>query len=133
MIRPKNIASTSIILLAFIVFNIGLPVVLSLCPMEMENFSSCCPQPMEAAEGNHSFSNQGGECCASYVAAERNTTPFVGSHRTETPQPETVGFLNPSLLNGGTLEVSSQALVAIAPILQESPPSLFLLHSALLI
>ncbi len=132
MIQPKNITLIATIVLAFIVFNMGLPVVLSLCPMEMENASLCCSEPIEVA-GSHSFSNQVGECCASYIVAERNQIPFVGSNRLVTPQPETVGLLTLSLLTGGTFGVSSQGPLAISPLLQESPPSLFLLHSALLI
>ena len=73
---------TSALVLAvlFCLFNIGLPIVVSACPM-MKNGKaqgSCCVMKETLAKNTVSLSRNS-SCCRTVVAANRNTTEFLQS------------------------------------------------------
>jgi hypothetical protein len=76
--RPSktNILISSFMILVFTVFNAGIPVVVSLCPMmSMEN--SDCEMNHPAAKDVLSFTSEIPDCCTSHIVAERNTIPYL--------------------------------------------------------
>ena len=78
MINLKTYRIVTFILLAvFLLFNVGLPIVLASCPMIQDKHvaSSCCAQKkdgLQTIKPNKDYS-----CCKTVIAAERNTNEFV--------------------------------------------------------
>lgn len=70
------------ILLAFGLFNIGLPVVMYLCPM-MSGENPVCEMSDSPSAGVPSIARQASDCCGKYLVAERNTAPFVKNHQVD--------------------------------------------------
>jgi hypothetical protein len=117
----------AVLILVFALSNIGLPVVMYFCPMMQENPSECqtmCENPTTSL----AIVNQNGPCCDSYIIAERNTTPFV---KTEKSNPSISLAIAPQIEQSATHIASVQFFQhEISP--QASPP-IFLLNSAFLI
>ena len=68
---------TFTLLALFLVFNVGLPIVLASCPMMQEKHttSTCCEQKNDRFQAIKSSKDY--SCCKTVIAAERNTTEFV--------------------------------------------------------
>ena len=70
----------SVLILLFVVFNIGLPIALSSCPMS----SLSCP--FCSQKYHHSGAAVGtvnaNSCCSTKIAADRNTNEFLQSKKT---------------------------------------------------
>lgn len=129
--NPKlKIAFTASLLFTFSLFLVGLPVVISLCPMMMERGVPCCST---AETGVPALTSQTGDCCASYILAERSTTPFVStskfipSNLVEVADVPEVLHPSLSLHTGNSLGGNHSP-----PGVPASNP-LFILHAALLI
>ncbi|HAL57036.1 MAG TPA: hypothetical protein DCP63_11330 [Bacteroidetes bacterium] len=133
MSRSTRKISTSLLLVAvFTLFNIGLPVVMYVCPM-MEMNGPCCQSPTDGGAVSHVFSNQGGDCCASYIIAERNTNPFLSVNSYQAPHPEIMSFIGAPVAAEVFLGFSSVAFGDRSPPEPSTTAPLFLLNSALLI
>ena len=63
----------------FLVFNVGLPVLINTCPMPRQTGSMACPLCREAGWDGHGTAVQGKPCCAPQLAAERNVNEFIGA------------------------------------------------------
>jgi len=61
----------------FLVFNVGLPVVLETCPMPKPVGSMMCPLCRTEAGESAGEVVKGKPCCAPVIAAERNTNEFL--------------------------------------------------------
>lgn len=75
MINRLKISTSIALIVSISVFNIGIPIVLYFCPM-VESASACCQVPGEGRDGTHTVGRQVHGCCAMFVGAERNTTPY---------------------------------------------------------
>ena len=126
--RIIRLFCATVLIFAFGLFNIGLPVVLYLCPL-MTATQSSCPMSHDGNAHELSFQNQNPSCCGKVIVAERNTTPFVKTHSVTQ---EKITFLA-SL----TFDVQERAVPICALTIAESPhsnaPPLFLLNATLLI
>ncbi len=124
---PHIIGSCALIL-AFGLFNVGLPVVLYLCPM-MSSTSPACPMSNEGNAPGLSIVNQSAACCGKVIVAERHTTPFV---KVQQPEHQKISLV---ILLDTTLQEHSFS--SLTQTFDKPPPpgesQLFLLHSALLI
>jgi hypothetical protein len=66
----------------FLVFNVGLPIVVTACPMHKASMKpSCCVQHSPVT-GNHFRTEKDNSCCKTTILSERNTTEFVESKYT---------------------------------------------------
>lgn len=77
----KTVGAVTLIV-AFGLFNIGLPVVMYLCPM-MSGENPVCEMSDSPSAGVPSIARQASDCCGKYLVAERNTAPFVKSHQVD--------------------------------------------------
>lgn len=71
--------SALLLVLVFSLFNIGLPIVVASCPMnENTNAAVCgsCTEQTSDVKGNLT-SAKNTSCCATVIAAEKNSTEFV--------------------------------------------------------
>lgn len=128
MTKTTSISVSIVLLAAFALFNVGMPVYFYLCPMMSDEMPMCDVSPAKA--NGLSVTSINPDCCAKIFVAERKTTPFLKTtdglpdfdlacvaQRDTSPQDES------SLLSAPSASLLRNA---------ESPP-LFLLHSALLI
>jgi len=115
----------------FALFNVGLPVVKYLCPMMSSDKPVCECSAEKTAEP--AFVYQGGDCCGSYLIAERNTTPFLNPEKLSTWKIAAFHVL--SVTPWDTTDPDFSSSYTTGPLASSSPPTerLFLLNSALLI
>jgi hypothetical protein len=86
--RRLNIFIGSFLAGLFFVFNVGLPIVLFVCPMMADAQCPCsCSQP---TSDGPSYTYLHSSCCNTSVLAERNTIPFLGSQKYEPPHSEVI-------------------------------------------
>ena len=71
----------------FTVFNVGLPIVIFVCPMMSSGHVCECNK---ARGDGLTVSYPMGECCSHSVVAERNTTPFLSSAKYQVPTSDVV-------------------------------------------
>ena len=73
--------SALILALVFCLFNVGLPIVISACPMMRSGSArgSCCIMNEKPAKPTLAVSRSS-SCCRTVVAANRNTTEFLQSN-----------------------------------------------------
>jgi hypothetical protein len=116
------------LLLAFVLFNIGVPVSFYLCPM-MNNNPAECPMMGDTNAAGPSIVNPIPDCCAKVVLGDRNTTPFVKAHAPEHEKVVSILATNVDLVQ--KTFVAQRSRSAVIPLLH-SPP-VFLLNSSLLI
>ncbi len=132
-LNPKiKILFTTLFLITFSLFNVGLPVVISLCPMMMEQGVPCCSSGSTGGAGSV-LTAQTGKCCASSILAERNTTPFVAVAKFLLSSLGEIAFA--PVLSDSPLSLYAQCSVSgnLSPPLEPASNPLFILHSALLI
>jgi hypothetical protein len=114
----------------FTLFNVGLPVVLFVCPM-MSGGQVCECNMVQ--HGGLTISYPMGGCCSHAVVAERNTIPFLSSEKYQSPTSEIVFVLSsvelPSIDPAQTVQFANSS--------NTGPPHaaapLYLLSSSLLI
>lgn len=131
MTRFLKIATSGILLLTFTLFNVGVPVVVYLCPLMSTESPVCDLSPAKGTD-RPSITNQVPDCCAKIIVAERKTTPFEKVRSEFRINPQAVALEPVAASN----KILSSALI-FAPISDTGPPGtsqpLFLLNSSLLI
>jgi len=134
-IKMLNILISSLMILVFTTFNVGIPIVTYLCPM-MSVDNPYCEMMPPADNGVLSFTSDIPDCCTSHIIAERNTTPYLSveqfkvSHQLPLDQVAHAAF--------DTYLVNRQLLPMGVSCISASPPfretvSLSILNSTLLI
>lgn len=63
----------------FLMFNVGLPIVLNTCPMPRKTGSMACPLCRDGGWDGHGTAVNGKPCCDPRIAAERNLNEFIGA------------------------------------------------------
>jgi hypothetical protein len=130
-----NILISSLMILVFTTFNVGIPVMLSLCPMMNDDANHCEMMP-PATHGVLSFTSEIPDCCTSHIIAERNTIPYLSIEQYK------VSHLLPldqiAYVANDTYFVHGQSLLTEVQWISLSPPfsenvSLSILNSTLLI
>jgi hypothetical protein len=122
-------------ILVFTVFNAGIPVVISLCPMmSMEN--SDCEMNHPAAKNVLSFTSEIPDCCTSHTVAERNTIPYLSVEKFKIlpplPLDQVAHAANDTYLMHGQSSLTEVLCVSPSPPFSENV-SLSILNSTLLI
>jgi hypothetical protein len=79
----------------FTLFNVGLPIILFVCPMMSAGQICNCNK---AQTDGPAVSYPTGECCSHTIVAERNTTPFLSSIKFQVPASEVVLVLSSIML-----------------------------------
>jgi hypothetical protein len=122
-------------ILVFTVFDAGIPVMMSLCPMMNDGADHCEMMP-PATHDVLSFTSEIPDCCTSHIIAERNTIPYLSVEQFK------VSHLLPldqiAYLTNDFNFVHGQLLLTEASFISPSPPfretvSLSILNSTLLI
>lgn len=89
MIDPNNIHRQLALAFAavFLMFNIGLPIVVASCTMTQNSGRAACSQcvPLARSSGSSVERQINRSCCATVIAAGRNTTEFLRGND-QTPQ-----------------------------------------------
>jgi len=82
----------------FLLFNVGLPVLVDSCPMPKPIGSMMCP--LCQGDGGEARGEvvKGKPCCEPSIAAERNTNEFLGIHKIACDPPADAGITVPSAL-----------------------------------
>ena len=114
----------------FTLFNVGLPIVLFVCPMMAE--SEVCDCHFVPSNGI-AISYPVGGCCNHTIAAERNTTPFLSATKYQSPGAEVVLVLSLAALpaTNPARSVEFDYAANTGPPVSANP--IYLLSSALLI
>lgn len=130
--RFLQISISGVLLSAFLVFNVGVPVAMYLCPLMSAETPVCALTPPRATE-KASLTNQVPDCCAKVIVAERKTIPFVKASENPFSKLPGIAFDFPILqvpeTNSGGASFASP--FDLPP--PGSAPPLFLLHSSFLI
>ena len=114
----------------FTVFNVGLPIVLFVCPMMSEGQVCDCNK---VQNDGLAISYPAGECCSHTIAAERNTTPFLSSAKYQAPASEVVLVLSSMALPSINLAYPAQLDISSNTGPPPTTTPIYLLSSALLI
>jgi hypothetical protein len=86
--RRLNIFIGSLLAGLFFIFNVGLPIVLFVCPMMADAQCACsCSKP---TSDGPAYTYVHTSCCNTSVLADRNTIPFLGSQKYEPPHSEVI-------------------------------------------
>jgi len=133
MNQRLRIFSSVVLLAAFSVFNVGMPVVQYLCPMMSSENPTCAMMLSDGgllpAYAGTAITNVIPSCCSKYIVAERNTTPFLKIQ-------DAVSHADGVVLTSSfvSVDATTSGQHFISPIdAAASPPPLFILHSSLLI
>ncbi|HEX9614997.1 MAG TPA: hypothetical protein VGA55_05805 [Bacteroidota bacterium] len=123
-----SIPVSLILLAAFLVFNVGMPVYFYLCPMMSDESPMCDVFPAQSS-AKLSLTTITPDCCAKVFVADRKTTPFLkaADENLQNTEVSIVPARVPDILEA----TGDFAEVTHAPAL--SPPPLYLLNSTLLI
>ena len=133
--NKTNILISSFMVLVFTVFNAGIPVMVSLCPMmSMEN--SDCEMNHPAAKDVLSFTSEIPDCCTSHIVAERNTIPYLSVEKFKVSRPLPLDQValpaNDTYLAHGQSSLTESSFVSPSPPFSETV-SLSILNSTFLI
>ncbi len=115
----------------FLVFNVGLPILIDSCPMPKPVGSMMCPLCHGEGEGSGGEIVKGKPCCSPSIAAGRNTNEFLRIQKNLCDLPASPcltcasGFILHSF--------SSDSKVFASTPSQFSPPDIPVMHSSLLI
>lgn len=127
-----QIVTIGLLIAVFALSNIGLPIVMYLCPMMEQTLNSrCCTLPKQSE--SLAFVNQTGSCCQQYIVAERNTTPFLSVDKYQTPHTELLALVGVVASSTQDFAIISLPLSALSPPQPHADTPLFILHSAFLI
>jgi hypothetical protein len=129
--KHLNIFVASALTSLFVIFNIGLPFALYVCPMMANErcTCSCAPPTTDGPVLTYVHTS----CCNNNVLAERNTVPFLGTVKYEAPHSEIVFALSSSSPWAAQQQhhINILAVTEIGPPRPDTP--LYLLSSSLLI
>ena len=120
--------SAAVLICAFGFFNVGLPIVVYLCPM-MQAAPAECRTFCESSSESVALVNQNASCCNSYIVAERNTTPFV---KTDKHNPSLAVVVTSQYVELSNIDVTIIGNLPAELYASKSPP-IYLLNSAFLI
>ncbi len=115
----------------FLVFNVGLPIVIDTCPMPKPVGSMLCPFCHEEGGKDGRETLSGKSCCSPVIAAERNSNEFLTVQKILGDLPAGVPAVLPSCMTCGSFACDSQTF-APAPS-QFAPDDIPVIHSSLLI
>jgi hypothetical protein len=127
MNKTAKIVFSSILILLFSFFSVGVPVVQYLCPMMSAENPTCDMSPV-SKPGQLTISTETPSCCAKKLGAERNTTPFLKVEKAQTFSFDVISATPATELVSQTLSISSTI-----PSIHYSSSPLFLLNSSFLI
>jgi hypothetical protein len=124
-------AITASLILMFGTFSIGVPIVKYLCPF-MSSKNPVCPMMAEHCS-SPAFTHETSSCCASYIIAERNTTPYLSVEKSKLLSTDgAIRFISIDFI-----ALQSYSSNHIIPASTSPPPGeitpLFVLNSTLLI
>ncbi len=130
MRSSTKIVSAVVLLVAFILFNVGVPVVNYLCPLMSAETPFCDMSSPTPAEG-YGLASQTPSCCNKTFGAERNTTPFIKGDK---PIQFEKSLIQSAFHELPTIDLQAHsfAYFVSSPHLT-APLPLFILHSSLLI
>ena len=133
--RKTNILISSLMILVFTTFNVGIPIVTYLCPMmSMEN--PHCEMMPPATHDVLSFAPEIPDCCTSRIIAERNTTPYLSVEKfkilPQLPLDQVAHTADDTYLVHGQSSLTEVQCVSPSPPFSENV-SLSILNSSLLI
>jgi hypothetical protein len=119
----------------FTLFNVGIPIATSLCPM-MNDGSKHCDMLPPAIHGVLSLTSEIPDCCTSRIIAERNTTPYLSIEQFKVSHQ--LPLYQIALEANDTYLAHRQSFLTEVSCISPSPPfresvSLSLLNSTLLI
>lgn len=130
MSRPGQHIARILFASLFLIFNVGLPVLVNSCPMPKPVGSMMCPLCHEESESRGEVV-KGKPCCSPSFAAERNTNEYLTVQK-QVCDPLQSPCIVP--LSGLTLQPVSFASQTYAPIPSEfAPDDIPVIHSSLLI
>jgi len=122
----------ALLLATFGVFTVGIPVVHYLCPMMNED-TMACPHSSQSKDLGVTFTYETPSCCASFIIAERNTTPYTSVEKFVPHQPH----IDCYALAGLTIADNTSATIVTPEEFNTSPPlstePLYILNSSFLI
>jgi hypothetical protein len=127
MDKTAKIVFSSLLILLFSFFSVGVPVVQYLCPM-MSAENPICDMSSASSPGQLTISTETPACCAKKLGAERNTTPFL-----KVEKAQTISFDVISLTPVIEPVLQPVSMGSIIPSLHQSAAPLFLLNSVFLI
>lgn len=86
MMIPRSYRTVAVVLVATVLlFNAGVPITKYLCPM-MSSENPTCEMSVPSFGDIPSITKQIPSCCAKYIVAERNSTPYLKlEHKFEAP------------------------------------------------
>jgi hypothetical protein len=114
----------------FTVFNVGLPIVLFVCPM-MSGGQVCDCNKVH--NDGLAISYPIGECCQHSIVADRNTVPFLSSTKYQAPGSEVVLALSSTSLPAMNLAHPAQFDYSLNTGPPPSAAPIYLLSSSFLI
>jgi hypothetical protein len=130
-----NILISSLMILVFTTFNVGIPIVTYLCPMMSVENPHCEMMP-PATHGALSFTSEIPDCCTSHIVAERNTIPYLSIEKFKIlpplPLDQVAHAANDTYLMHGQSSLTEVLCVSPSPPFTENV-SLSILNSTLLI
>jgi hypothetical protein len=133
--RILNILISSLMIMAFTIFNVGIPIATYLCPMMNDGVDQCEMMPPET-HGALSFSSEIPDCCTSHIIAERNTIPYLSVEQFKVlhqlPLDQVALVSNNTYLPYGQSLLTEVQCVSLSPPFSENV-SLSILNSTLLI
>jgi len=85
MLLPGTKTKPLLLAGVFLLFNVGLPIVIDACPMPRPPSSMACPLCRESGRDGNGPVLKGKPCCAPQIAAERNISEFIGAQKAAHP------------------------------------------------
>ena len=77
---PKYRVVATVVAAVFLVFNVGLPIVIASCPMTQAKTAACGMCSNELNTGTQKITSvKNSSCCTTVIAADKNSTEFVGA------------------------------------------------------
>ena len=109
---------TAVLIAVFVVFNIGLPIVLASCPMlKAGALKSCCAENRSNTPVQNIGRTMSSDCCKTVIAGERNTNEFVQS-QVQVQYVPSLDFVLPS-----TFSLHNTTTISMGSALFSMPPS----------
>ena len=132
MKKLLHVLTTSLLISVFGIFSAGVPIVHYLCPL-MNDDVMTCPMSQHTGTQGATLTDVTPSCCASYIVAERNTTPYTSIDKFAAQPIQIQAFLVPDFcFTGNPLSVS----VLSSGTTSSPPPAdepLYILNSSILI
>ena len=115
----------------FLVFNVGLPILINSCPMPKPVGSMMCPLCHEDGAQGGGEVVKGKPCCSPTLVAERNTNEFVSIQKSACDPSANLCIIFPSVLIPHSFSSPSQTYAPTPS--QFAPDDIPVIHLSLLI